>query len=160
MSDIINFNVQTKVLPTKGNLVYEYNPFRNYRLTQIKYEYQEQLYTEQELEDTFDIIIDKTYKVVPNAKLGEDGTKGPVDNTNNPEIDLSIVAFKDGSYAQHFQIIGIGPDSKDVTDEYGKYLHNKTTAVAWKIQYNNQFYLVDDFLRNINYIFPWTGGTK
>lgn len=55
----ISFNVQTKVLPTKGNLVYEYNPFRNYRLTQIKYEYQEQLYTEQELEDNFDIIIDK-----------------------------------------------------------------------------------------------------
>lgn len=51
MSDIISFNVQTKILPTKGNLVYEYNPFRNYRLTQIKYEYQEQLYTEQELED-------------------------------------------------------------------------------------------------------------
>lgn len=69
MSDIINFNVQTKVLPTKGNLVYEYNPFRNYRLTQIKYEYQEQLYTEQELEDTFDIIIDKTYEVVPNATI-------------------------------------------------------------------------------------------
>jgi hypothetical protein len=34
--------------------------------------------------------------------LREDGTKGPVDNTNNPEINLSIVAFKDGSYAQHF----------------------------------------------------------
>ena len=59
----ISFNVQTKVLPTKGNLVYEYNPFRNYRLTQIKYEYQEQLYTEQELEDNFNIFIDKTYQM-------------------------------------------------------------------------------------------------
>lgn len=29
----ISFSVQTKMLPTKGNLVYEYNPFRNYRLT-------------------------------------------------------------------------------------------------------------------------------
>jgi hypothetical protein len=29
----IKFNVQTKMLPTKGNLVYEYNPLRNYRLS-------------------------------------------------------------------------------------------------------------------------------
>nr|DAO31364.1 MAG TPA: hypothetical protein [Crassvirales sp.] len=33
LPESISFNVQTKVLPTKGNLVYEYNPFRNYRLT-------------------------------------------------------------------------------------------------------------------------------
>lgn len=48
----LSLNTMMKVLPTKGNLVYEYNPLRNYRLTQNKYEYQEQFYTEQELEDT------------------------------------------------------------------------------------------------------------
>ena len=41
----ISLDVQTKMLPTKGNLVYEYNPFRNYRVTQNMYEYKEQLYS-------------------------------------------------------------------------------------------------------------------
>jgi hypothetical protein len=29
----LKFNTQLKILPTKGKLVYEYNPFRNYRLS-------------------------------------------------------------------------------------------------------------------------------
>ena len=29
----MDFGVALKMLPSKGNLVYEYNPFRNYRLT-------------------------------------------------------------------------------------------------------------------------------
>ena len=120
MSNIINFNVQTKVLPTKGNLVYEYNPFRNYRLTQIKYEYQEQLYTEEELEDNFNILIDKIYEVVPNATI-KDGKKIALEETDNTKVNLPITALKDGSYAQYFQTIGIGADGKEVTDEYGNY---------------------------------------
>ena len=55
----ISFNVQTKVLPTKGNMVYEYNPFRNYRLTQSKYEYKDQLYTLDELAQKFQITPNK-----------------------------------------------------------------------------------------------------
>jgi hypothetical protein len=35
----LNFSVMTNKLPTKGNLVYEYNPFRNYRLSENKYYY-------------------------------------------------------------------------------------------------------------------------
>lgn len=31
--DGIKFGVGLKILPSKGNLVYEYNPLRNYRLT-------------------------------------------------------------------------------------------------------------------------------
>ena len=38
-------NVMLNVLPTKGNLVYEYNPFRNYRLTKDKYYYDGKYYT-------------------------------------------------------------------------------------------------------------------
>lgn len=157
MSDIINFNVQTKVLPTKGNLVYEYNPFRNYRLTQIKYEYQEQLYTEQELEDTFDIIIDKTYEVVPNATI-QNGKK--VALGDGPAINISITAFKNGSYRQHFKIEGRDPSNNPVTDECGNYLPNGTPAVAWVVRYNNKLYWEDDFLSNIDSIFTYTIGTQ
>lgn len=38
-----------KVLPTKGNLVYEYNPFRNYRLSEPGYIYKNRLYSPREL---------------------------------------------------------------------------------------------------------------
>ena len=38
-----------KILPTEGNLVYEYNPFRNYRLTKSGYIYKNRLYTPREL---------------------------------------------------------------------------------------------------------------
>ena len=89
----LSLNTMMKVLPTKGNLVYEYNPLRNYRLTQNKYEYQEQFYTEQELEDTFDIIIDKTYKVVTNATFNKEGQKIALEN--GQAIDVPITAFKD-----------------------------------------------------------------
>lgn len=157
MSNIINFNVQTKVLPTKGNLVYEYNPFRNYRLTQIKYEYQEQLYTEQELEDTFDIIIDKTYEVVPNATI-QNGKKVALED--GTAINIPIIAFKNGSYRQHFKIEGRDSSNHPVTDECGNYLPNGTSAVAWVVRYNNKKYWEEEFLRNINSIFTYTVGTQ
>jgi hypothetical protein len=45
----ILFDVQTQVYPTKGKLVYEYNPFRNYRLNKDMLEYKGEYYTETEL---------------------------------------------------------------------------------------------------------------
>lgn len=159
----LSLNTMMKVLPTKGNLVYEYNPLRNYRLTQNKYEYQEQFYTEQELEDTFDIIIDRTYKVVPNAKLNKNGTKESVDSANNPEIDVSITAFKDRSYRQYFKAIGVGADGENSTDEFGKYYENRPVAVAWKIlyeKYRPRACWEEEFLSNISSIFPETIGTQ
>ena len=54
----IELHVQTKTLPTKGNLVYEYNPLRNYRLSSNKYEYEGNLYSLGELFDKFKITID------------------------------------------------------------------------------------------------------
>lgn len=38
-----------KVFPTKGNLVYEYNPFRNYRLSEPGYIYKNRLYSPRKL---------------------------------------------------------------------------------------------------------------
>jgi len=45
LNGVVQFEVQTSVLPTKGNLVYEYNPFRNYRLSQKMFEYKGEYYT-------------------------------------------------------------------------------------------------------------------
>ena len=45
----IDLKVLTQTLPTKGNLVYEYNPFRNYRLSENKYFYKGDYFSEEEL---------------------------------------------------------------------------------------------------------------
>lgn len=58
----ITFGVMTKVTPTSGHLVYEYNPLRNYRLSKNMYEYNNSLYSLEELESKFGITMteDKT----------------------------------------------------------------------------------------------------
>ena len=48
--------VMTNTLPTKGKLVYEYNPFHNYRLSKTKYLYKNNYYTRQVLEDKFKLV--------------------------------------------------------------------------------------------------------
>jgi hypothetical protein len=50
-----SFKVMTKTLPSKGNLVYEYNPLRNYRLSYNAYEYKGNLYSLGELYDRFNV---------------------------------------------------------------------------------------------------------
>ena len=47
----MSFQVALKTLPTEGHLVYEYNPFRNYRLEEDKWFYKGNWYTDQELAD-------------------------------------------------------------------------------------------------------------
>ena len=58
----IPLNVMLNTLPTKGNLVYEYNPLRNYRLTSNKYWYKENYYTLEELEKEFSITLSQDEK--------------------------------------------------------------------------------------------------
>lgn len=53
------FYVQIKRLPQEGNLAYEYNPFRNYRLDEDLYEYEDNYYTLSDLAQ-LDIIPDCT----------------------------------------------------------------------------------------------------
>ena len=53
----IPLEAQVQALPTKGNLVYEYNPFRNYRLSESKYHYKNDYYSLEELELQFNITL-------------------------------------------------------------------------------------------------------
>ena len=45
----INLSVGFKILSTEGNLVYEYNPFRNLRLNNTLFTYKNKTYTSEEL---------------------------------------------------------------------------------------------------------------
>jgi hypothetical protein len=53
LDNYIPLNVMLNVLPTKGNLVYEYNPLRNYRLTSNKYLYKGNYYSIEDMEEEF-----------------------------------------------------------------------------------------------------------
>lgn len=46
----IGLGLMSKVLPTKGNLAWEYNPFRNYRIDSPKYYFRNKFFTKEELE--------------------------------------------------------------------------------------------------------------
>lgn len=56
----IKFAVGLKRLPTKGNLVYEYNPLRNYRLSKTGYLYKNRLYTPKELLVELGVVDEET----------------------------------------------------------------------------------------------------
>ena len=60
----LQFQGAYKVLPTKGNMAWEYNPFRNYRLDQDMFEYNGKLYEEDELKNILngDIYKDENKK--------------------------------------------------------------------------------------------------
>ena len=68
-SDNVNFKTQLKVIPRKGNLVYEYNPFLNYRLTEPQFEFKGQMYNLGELYHMYGIYpnISGTFKVGSNG---------------------------------------------------------------------------------------------
>ena len=57
INDQLSFSSAYKVLKQEGNLVYEYNPFRNYRLSKQAFEYQNHIYTLAELKSNFGIIL-------------------------------------------------------------------------------------------------------
>ena len=92
----MEFAVMTNVYPTKGNLVYEYNPLRNYRLSENKYWYNEDYYTLEELKDKYNITItpgsnNKNWSGVP---AGRDAPilyqKGQLVDFNTDELKFSI----------------------------------------------------------------------
>jgi len=45
LNKTIKFGLMSKVLPTSGNLAWEYNPFRNYRLTEAKYYFRNRFFS-------------------------------------------------------------------------------------------------------------------
>ena len=53
----INFGIMSKVLPSKGNMAWEYNPFRNYRLSEAKYYFRNKFFTKEELEEELGMSI-------------------------------------------------------------------------------------------------------
>ena len=71
----MHLNVMLNTLPTKGNLVYEYNPFRNYRLSENRYYYKGDYLTEEDL-------AKEGITLSPNKQVW----RGVPDGTADPEL--------------------------------------------------------------------------
>ena len=78
IKDPLSFNSAYKVLQQEGNLVYEYNPFRNYRLSKQAFEYQNHIYTLSDF--IFSIFFIKNKEVVD--EVSEEVTNLPLNILN------------------------------------------------------------------------------
>ena len=103
IKDPLSFNSAYKVLQQEGNLVYEYNPFRNYRLSKQAFEYQNHIYTLSELKSKFNIILkikDKEDKEVSgeisDSQLSADNTWEWYENGSKLSISESPIIRKPG----------------------------------------------------------------
>ena len=77
----ITFTAAFKTLKDTGNLVYEYNPFRNYRLSQTMFEYNNGLYSYSDLYTNFNIFLAQVIQQ-------DDGTSKNVPVTENNIDDV------------------------------------------------------------------------
>lgn len=118
----LEVSVMYHLLPQKGKLVYEYNAFRNYRLTKPMFEYNRSLYSIEELKKLFNIypnyytkentalffkiyqdnIIDVIY-LKPERKYNEDATEVEIQKTLQdqylyPAIKVQNNVFKVKDY--------------------------------------------------------------
>ena len=50
----LKLGLMYKVIPTEGNMAWEYNPFRNYRITEPKYYFRNKFFSKEELELEWD----------------------------------------------------------------------------------------------------------
>ena len=93
LNNTLQFEVNTQVMPTKGNLVYEYNPFRNYRLSQNMLEYKGDYYTQKQLEEKFGIVIKENKWKKGDVDVSQDITlheKGELVDFITDELSFSI----------------------------------------------------------------------
>ena len=77
----------SKVLPTKGNLAWEYNPFRNYRIDSPKYYFRNKFFTKEELE----LELDPT----GNTKIPTDESIKTWDSFRYPTLENGIHDYED-----------------------------------------------------------------
>ncbi len=90
----ISFTSAYKVLPQKGNLVYEYNPLRNYRLSKSMFEYNGRLLSLEELKDQGILLYTinketKEEKEVTDISIIEYGNDQLIWRNKNQELTIS-----------------------------------------------------------------------
>lgn len=100
-----SFNLALKTLPEEGNLVYEYNPFYNYRLNETKILFRDKLYTLEEFSKEFGVEYENdsfklngetltSWKEIPGISSTEAPPvvyqKGQLTNFETDELHFSL----------------------------------------------------------------------
>lgn len=80
----INFGIMSKVLPSKGNMAWEYNPFRNYRLSEAKYYFRNKFFTNEELGEELGMSIREADKDWSKYKQTDKLPNGIKDSEDDP----------------------------------------------------------------------------
>lgn len=83
----IEFGLMSKIIPTKGNLAWEYNPLRNYRITEPKYYFRGKFFSKEELE----LELDPTGA----TKIPEDNSVKDWGNFKYPALPNGIQPYED-----------------------------------------------------------------
>ncbi len=83
----IEFGLMSKIIPTKGNLAWEYNPLRNYRITEPKYYFRGKFFSKEELE----LELDTTGA----TKIPEDNSVKDWGNFKYPALPNGIQPYED-----------------------------------------------------------------
>ena len=77
LKNSIELGSQYQVVPTEGYIAWEYNPLRNYRLSEVMYERDGKYYTVSELETILSALSNKSFSLVDNLNnpITEDDIK-------------------------------------------------------------------------------------
>lgn len=84
LNEPIKFGLMSKILPTKGNMAWEYNPFRNYRLTEPKYYFRNKYWSKEDLGNELGTEIKDTDTSWSDYKQSKDLPNGIKDTETNP----------------------------------------------------------------------------
>lgn len=84
LNDPINLGIMSQITPSKGNLAWEYNPFRNYRLSEPKYYFRGKFFSKEELELELDPTgLTKIPNKIPENNYGIDWSNFTYPNLKN-----------------------------------------------------------------------------
>lgn len=96
-NETVPFVVAMKTIPTSGNLVYEYNPFYNYRLDQTMYKFRGKLMTESEFLQESGLTLEQITadkatwaQLLPNDEAPTIYQKGQLTDFETDELSFSL----------------------------------------------------------------------
>lgn len=117
----LNFRLAVKTLPQEGNLVYEYNPFRNFRLEEDKFFYRGKYYNAEEL-------VTQLNSIYPINLIYDSGQIKYNNGENVVElINWSAIKWGDNE--------GIPPEDEPILYESGSLVDFETNELSFDLNH-------------------------
>lgn len=124
----ITFTAAFKTLKDTGNLVYEYNPFRNYRLSQTMFEYNNGLYSYSDLKTNFNILLKQVIKQ-------DDGTNKEVTVEENNIDDVFDKSTNELVWYKGDEELSISKNEVPILRRKGELVNFETNELKFDINH-------------------------